>query len=198
MSVAIAASVFPLIFLAELPDKTMFTSLLLATRGRPASVWCGAAVAFSLHVALAASIGAAIVQLLPHRAVDGVVGGVLVLTALLAIREAFSVREREQEEADLAAREARSHRGTVLAAFLAVFVAEWGDLTQLLTADLAARERSSLSVGIGALLALWSVAAVAVVSGRFLSGVVSAVALRVATAVVLVVLAGFAFWSALR
>jgi putative Ca2+/H+ antiporter (TMEM165/GDT1 family) len=30
-----AAAVFPVIFLGELPDKTMFASLLMATRGRP-------------------------------------------------------------------------------------------------------------------------------------------------------------------
>ena len=39
---AIIAAVFPAIFIGELPDKTMFASLVMATRGRPLSVWLGA------------------------------------------------------------------------------------------------------------------------------------------------------------
>ncbi len=198
MNLAIAASVFPLIFVAELPDKTMFTSLLLATRGRPVSVWCGAAAAFAVHVTIAATVGAVVVKLVPHRAVDGIVAAVLLLAGLLALREAAEARKRAAEETEIAVREARTHRQTMLAAFVAVFVAEWGDLTQLLTADLVAREHAALSVGIGALAALWSVAAVAVIGGKLLSRVAGAASLRVATAVVLFVLAGIALWSAIH
>ena len=43
MDLGIVVAVFPLIFLAELPDKTMFASLVLATRGHPRLVWLGAA-----------------------------------------------------------------------------------------------------------------------------------------------------------
>jgi putative Ca2+/H+ antiporter (TMEM165/GDT1 family) len=35
VNLAVAAAVFPVIFLGELPDKTMFASLVMATRGRP-------------------------------------------------------------------------------------------------------------------------------------------------------------------
>ena len=48
MQLAIVVAVFPIIFLGELPDKTMFASLVLSTRGRPAVVWLGAAAAFSV------------------------------------------------------------------------------------------------------------------------------------------------------
>lgn len=41
--------------------------------------------------------------------------------------------------------------------FVVIFLAEWGDLTQLATAALAAREHEPLSVGIGAVGALWAV-----------------------------------------
>jgi putative Ca2+/H+ antiporter (TMEM165/GDT1 family) len=34
VNLAVAAAVFPVIFLGELPDKTMFASLVMATRGR--------------------------------------------------------------------------------------------------------------------------------------------------------------------
>ena len=53
MSLAIAAAVFPIIFLGELPDKTMFASVVMATRGKGRSVWLGSATAFLLHVVIA-------------------------------------------------------------------------------------------------------------------------------------------------
>ena len=45
MQLNVVFAVFPIIFLGELPDKTMFASLILSTRGRPALVWVGAAAA---------------------------------------------------------------------------------------------------------------------------------------------------------
>jgi putative Ca2+/H+ antiporter (TMEM165/GDT1 family) len=78
-----------------------------------------------------------------------------------------------------------------------VFVAEWGDLTQILTANLAAHYRDPLSVGLGALLGLWAVAAVAVTSGRWLARVVNAAIIRAGTAVVLTGLAAYTGWLAL-
>ena len=53
MNPAVAAAVFPVIFLGELPDKTMFASLVMATRGRPFAVWLGATAAFAVHVVIA-------------------------------------------------------------------------------------------------------------------------------------------------
>ncbi len=54
-----------------------------------------------------------------------------------------------------------------MTAFLVFFVAEWGDLTQILTANLAARYHSALSVGLGATLALWAVAGCLAVYSAF-------------------------------
>lgn len=42
MNLAIIAVVFPVIFIGELPDKTMFASLVLATKRRLRQVWLGA------------------------------------------------------------------------------------------------------------------------------------------------------------
>jgi putative Ca2+/H+ antiporter (TMEM165/GDT1 family) len=67
MNLAIAVAVFPVIFIGELPDKTMFASLVLSTRGRPLRVWLGAAAAFVVHVAIAVSVGVALLRILPHR-----------------------------------------------------------------------------------------------------------------------------------
>jgi putative Ca2+/H+ antiporter (TMEM165/GDT1 family) len=50
--------------------------------------------------------------------------------------------------------------------FVAIFIAEWGDLTQLATAALAAAERDPLGVGIGAVAALWTVCVLAAALAR--------------------------------
>ena len=42
------------------------------------------------------------------------------------------------------------------AGFMLILVAEFGDLTQIMTANLAARYDDPLSVGLGAVLALWA------------------------------------------
>jgi putative Ca2+/H+ antiporter (TMEM165/GDT1 family) len=187
----IALAVFPIIFLGELPDKTMFASLILATRGRPFQVWLGAAGAFVLHVIIATTIGVAIFKLLPHRVVEGIVAGMFLVGALYAWREGLKGEE------DLSKREASKH-GVILTAFIVIFVAEWGDLTQILTVNLAAHYDNALSVAVGATLALWAVAAIAVVSGQTLLRFVDVPTIRKVTAVVLVCLAGYAAYLAIR
>ena len=54
---AVIALAFTLTFLAELPDKSMFASLVLGTRYRPVWVWAGAAAAFAVHMAIAVTAG---------------------------------------------------------------------------------------------------------------------------------------------
>ena len=194
VQLAVAAAVFPIIFLGELPDKTMFASLVLSTRGRPAIVWLGAAGAFAVHVVIAVTIGVALFHLLPRRALEALVAAMFLAGAVLALREA--VKERREEA--LVEREVASHRRTAATAFVVIFIAEWGDLTQVLTANLAAHYHDALSVGVGAVLALWTVAALAVVSGQSLLRVINIATLRVVTAVVLTGLAGWAAWEAAR
>lgn len=50
--------------------------------------------------------------------------------------------------------------------FGVLFVAEFGDLTQIVTANLAARYHDPVSVGLGAALGLWAVGGIAVLGGR--------------------------------
>jgi putative Ca2+/H+ antiporter (TMEM165/GDT1 family) len=187
----IALAVFPIIFIGELPDKTMFASLVMATRGKPRQVWLGAAGAFLVHVVIATTIGVAIFAVLPHRVVDGIVA------AMFLVGAAFALREGMKDEEELAAHEASKH-GAILTAFLVIFVAEWGDLTQILTVNLAAHYHSALSVGVGATLALWSVAAIAVISGQTLLRFVNVSTIRKVTAVILVALAGYTAYLAFR
>jgi Ca2+/H+ antiporter, TMEM165/GDT1 family len=189
---AVVFAVFPIIFIGELPDKTMFASLVMSTRGRPIIVWLGAAAAFAVHVVIAVTIGVALFHLLPHQVLDAVVAGMFLVGAALALREAV----KEQKDEDLVEREVASHRRIAVTAFLVIFLAEWGDLTQILTANLAAHYHDPLSVAVGSALALWAVAGLAVVSGQSLLRLINLSTIRIVTAVVLVALAGWAAWSA--
>jgi len=191
MDLGVVFAVFPLIFLAELPDKTMFASLVLATRGHPRLVWLGAAGAFVVHAAIATTIGVALFRLLPERAVDAVVAALFLLGAV------YAWRESAKDETQLIRREVASH-AVVTTAFVVIFIAEWGDLTQILTANLAAHYRAPLAVAVGAVAALWTVAAIAVIGGQGLLRWVDISTVRKITAVVLVLLAAYAVWSAVR
>lgn len=191
MNFAIAAAVYPVIFIGELPDKTMFASLLLASRGRGWAVWLGAAGGFLVHVVIATTVGVGLFALLPSRVVDAAVAVMFLGGAVYAFAEAG------RDASGLVAREAATHRRTVTTAFVVIFVAEWGDLTQLLTANLAARYHSALSVGLGSLLALWSVAGLAVLGGQGLLRAVPVAVLRRITGAVLLVLGVIAVWSAI-
>jgi len=111
------------------------------------------------------------------------------------LREA--TKEEEEEEA-LVEKEMASHRRVVVTAFVVIFLAEWGDLTQILTANLAAHYHAPLSVAVGSVLALWAVAGIAVVGGQGLLRFIEVRTLRIVTAVVLVALSGWAIWEAAR
>jgi len=191
VNLAIAAAVFPVIFVGELPDKTMFASLVMATRGKPRQVWLGAAGAFVIHAVIATTIGVGLFALLPHRVVDGVVSAMFLLGA------AYAWREGTKDEEDLVEAEAQAHT-VVTTAFIVIFLAEWGDLTQILTANLAAHYHSPVSVAVGAIAALWLVAAIAVASGQSLLRFVDIATIRKVTAVVLVALAGYTAWTAIN
>jgi putative Ca2+/H+ antiporter (TMEM165/GDT1 family) len=194
LNFAIVAAVFPIIFIGELPDKTMFASLVMSTRGKPFAVWVGAAGAFVVHVVIAITIGVALFHLVPHRVLDGIVALLFLAGAVLAIREAT----KAQQEEDLVEKEAASGRRVVATAFIVIFLAEWGDLTQILTANLAAHYHAPVSVGVGALLALWAVAGLAVIGGQSVLRIVNIRTLRIVTAVALVALAAWSGWQALR
>jgi putative Ca2+/H+ antiporter (TMEM165/GDT1 family) len=187
----IALAVFPIIFIGELPDKTMFASLVMATRGSPRQVWLGAAAAFLTHVVIATTIGVAIFAILPHRVVEGFVAAMFLVGAV------FAYRESAKDEEELAEEESSRH-GVVVTAFIVIFVAEWGDLTQILTVNLAARYHSALWVGVGATLALWAVAGIAVLSGQTLLRFINVATIRKITAVVLLALAGYSTYLAVK
>jgi putative Ca2+/H+ antiporter (TMEM165/GDT1 family) len=179
VSFLVALTVFAAIFPAELPDKTFVATLVLSTRFAPFPVWVGAASAFVVQTVVAVAAGGAL-ALLPRQPVHAVAAGLFAVgaVAVLMSKESQVEEEKEVEEeiADMPA--GPSFRRVAVTTFAVLFVAEWGDLSQLLTAAFAAKYRDVVSVGIGALLALWIVAALGAVGGRALLRVVPVAWLR--------------------
>ena len=194
VDLAVVLTTFVVIFPAELPDKSLFASLVLGTRFRPLPVFCGVAAAFAVHVVIAVFIGG-VFALLPQRLV------LFVVAALFAGGSALLLLGKEDDpEAAEASRAVADQRPVrvALASFGVVFLGEWGDITQITTANLAARYRDPLSVGTGALLALWSVSALALTVGRGLVQRIPARLVRRFTGVVLAVLAVLTVVEAIR
>src|SRR5690349_1596353 len=152
-------TVFTIVFLLELPDKTALAALLLATRHRPLPIFLGAAAAFVIQSVVAVAAGS-LLSLLPREPIRIGAGLLFLLMAALIVRQ--NLKKVEGDERGDVDREERRHRRPVVTAFLVVFIGEWGDLTQLATAALQARYRDPLVVFAAATLALWLVTGIAV------------------------------------
>jgi putative Ca2+/H+ antiporter (TMEM165/GDT1 family) len=190
VSLAVLLTVFAAIVPAELPDKTFVATLVLSTRFRAFPVWLGASGAFVIQTVVAVAAGRA-VALLPRQPVYAVTALLFAVGAVLLLRvkeqPEDEEREVEQELAGVAA--VVSFRRAVGISFAILFAAEWGDLTQLLTAAFEAKYRDPLAVGIGALAALCAVGGVGAMSGRVLLRVIPALWVRRAAAVLFTALA---------
>ncbi|MEV7183351.1 TMEM165/GDT1 family protein [Kitasatospora sp. NPDC093102] len=192
MSLTVAALTFGIIFLAELPDKTALASLVLGTKYRASYVFAGIAAAFALQVGLALAAGH-LLSLLPHRWVEGVTGVLFLVGAGMLL---FHGGEDGDEHA---AKEPSSNSFWKVAgaSFVVVAVAEFGDLTQIMTANLAAKYADPLAVGLGSWLALCAVGGIAIVGGqKLLKYVPMKLIIRVA-ATIMVVLAGISIFGAI-
>jgi putative Ca2+/H+ antiporter (TMEM165/GDT1 family) len=152
-------SVYGVILIAELPDKTALATLVLATRHKALPVFTGSAAALAVQSLVAVAAGQAL-SLLPARTVHVVAGIVFLVAAIVMWR-----RHEETEGAIEVDGGAQTFWRTAWTAFLVVFVAEWGDLTQFATAAFAARYAAPVAVFLGATAALWSVAGLAAVVG---------------------------------
>jgi Ca2+/H+ antiporter, TMEM165/GDT1 family len=195
MSLTAAAATFVAVLPAELPDKTILACLILSSRYRPSVVFGGAATAFLAQVVIAVAAGGAL-SLLPHHVVEACAAGVFVVGALL-LWKMQGEKQDEQDEEDSGMDGMRSDFWPVFGtAFAVVFLAEFGDLTQFLTVSLAARFHDPVSVGIGATLALWVAAGIAVTVGWRLLKLIPMQWLTRGAAVVMLILAGTSAFAA--
>ncbi|MGY1681636.1 TMEM165/GDT1 family protein [Geodermatophilus sp. SYSU D01176] len=186
MSLTVVLTAFVLVLPVELPDKTLFASLVLATRFPPLPVFVGVGAAFGLQVAIAVTAGS-LLSLLPEALVSGVVAVLFLVGAVLLWR---SATEGPEDAGDVAAgREGTSFLRVAAISFGVLFAAEWGDLSQLATAGLAARLDDPISVFAGAWAALLTVSALAVFLGTKLADRLPVALIRRVAAVLFLVFA---------
>lgn len=167
---ATIAIVFGAIFLVELPDKTFIATLVLATRFRPLYVWIGVCLAFAVQTLVAVLVGGLLAQL-PKRPVEIFAALMFLVGGIILLRGAGRAdAEEAQTEEEFSHKGAATAVGlkVVLVSFSVLFLAEWGDLSQLLTASMVLRFHEPVSVFIGAFLALATVSALGALIGRAL------------------------------
>ncbi|MGH9297986.1 MAG: TMEM165/GDT1 family protein [Acidimicrobiales bacterium] len=170
MNFVILATTFVLVIPAELPDKTFISVMVLSSRHRPLPVWLGASVALVLQAAIAVVAGG-LLALLPHTVVESVIAALFVAGAAYLI---FVPEKREEDEGQLLADELdpgappapASSRRIALTTFSIVALAEFGDITQVLIANLTARFKAPVPVFVGASLAFVLISGIGVLGGR--------------------------------
>ena len=196
IDLAVIATTFALILPAELPDKTFIATLVLATRFRHLWVWIGVAAAFAVQMAIAVLAGG-LLALLPQRVVLGATFLLFAAGAFVMIRGGLASRASELKADEVESRASgeatTTALRTVLVSFVVLFTAEWGDLSQLLTAGLAARTGQPMSVFIGSWLALLVVSGLAVLAGSWLRTRVPLWRIRLVSGAILTALA---VWTA--
>ena len=157
---------FGAVFLAELPDKTMFASVVLTTRyKRPFAVWVGAVSAFAVHVVLAVAVGE-LLNRLPETPLHLAVGALFLVGGIVMWRDTDI--EGEEAGEGIETPPLNGFLPVALRAAAVLGLAEFGDLTQLATAGLAGRTGEPVAVALGAWLALASVAGLAVLAGSWI------------------------------
>ena len=164
MHLGIIGLVFGVIFIAELPDKSLFASLVLGSRFPAWYVWLGAASAFSVHVVIAVTAGK-LLSFLPHPALESIVALLFLTGAMLLFFGKHGVEDEKPPRVKVAPKVDSRFWKIYGTSFGVVFLGEWGDVTQIATANYAASYHDPWSVGLGALLALWAVTALAVTLG---------------------------------
>ncbi|WGL52656.1 TMEM165/GDT1 family protein [Nocardioides sp. BP30] len=165
VDIGLVALAFFSIFVVELPDKTFLATLVLATKYRPLFVWIGVGLAFAVQTILAVVAGG-VASLLPKDLIHTVAGLIFLAGAVLLFKEGRSHQEAEGEEEYAEKAKPASGIRQILAAFMVLFAAEWGDLSQLLTISLVAKYKEPVSIFVGSLAALLAVSGLAVVVGK--------------------------------
>ena len=169
MDLPVALGALVLIAGVELPDKTFVATLVLATRYPPVLVWLGVGGAFAVQTLIAVTVGGLLTRL-PTTPVTVAAAVLFAVGAVLLWRGAASADDTSDAEQGFAARGRAGATGlrVVATSFAVLFLAEWGDLSQLLTAGLVARGGDVVSVFFGAWAGLLIVSGLAALLGRAL------------------------------
>lgn len=182
MNLGTFAGIMALMFVLELPDKTMIATIVMSTRVRPSSIVMGASAGFVVQMGLAVAAGG-LLTLLPLRVKDAIVA--LLFLGGAAYLLFHSEEAEENEGAKAGAREHRSSRPREIAtAFSIIFIGEFGDLTQIQAATLSAKTHQPLEVFLASSLAMIAISFLGAYGGRFLQRVVPLAKIRLAGGVI--------------
>lgn len=154
-----AFSTFTLISLAELGDKSQLVCMTLAARHRHWPVILGAATAFIVLNTLAVLFGASVAAWVPEQVVA------IVVAVLFALFGIHALKATDDGDDDLV--EEKPGHGIFFTTLTLLFVAEFGDKTQIAVAGLAG-SMEAVPVWTGATVALVLVSALGVWAGRTL------------------------------
>ena len=152
-----AGATFLLIALAEFGDKSQLVCMTLAARHRGLPVVLGAVAAFAFLNLLAVLFGAAIAAWLPEWVVTAAVAVLFTVFGISSLR--FEEEDEEEEIAE------KPGHGIFATTFLMIFLAEFGDKTQIAVAGLSSTADAT-ATWIGATLALACTSILGVIAGR--------------------------------
>jgi putative Ca2+/H+ antiporter (TMEM165/GDT1 family) len=166
MTVGAFLGVFALLFVLELPDKTMIATIVMSTRARPTSIVIGASAGFVVQMGIAVGAGR-LLTLLPVD-VKNIIVAVLFLGGA-----AYLLLSREEKEESAGEERAMSERSAsrlkeISTAFTVIFLAEFGDLTQIQSANLTIKTHQPLEVFLAGSLALISISFLGAYGGKYL------------------------------
>ena len=156
-TLSISLSTFTLIALAEVGDKSQLVCMTLAARHRHWPVILGATTAFLVLNTLAVLFGAGVAAWVPERVTAGLVAVLFGVFGIHALR-----KQDDDESGDVVE---RSGHGIFLTTLLLIFVAEFGDKTQIAVAGLAG-SLDPIPVWLGATASLIMVSVLGVWAGR--------------------------------
>ena len=170
MTVGTFLGVFALMFLLELPDKTMVATIVMSTRARPMSIVIGASAGFVVQMALAVTAGG-LLTLLPHRVKDVIVALLFLAGAAYLLFVPEKVVEEEGER-EAAAERSGTRLREITTAFTVIFIGEFGDLTQIQAANFSARTHQPVEVFLASSAAMILISFVGAFGGKALQRVV--------------------------
>jgi putative Ca2+/H+ antiporter (TMEM165/GDT1 family) len=162
--------IFALMFLIELPDKTMIATIVMSTKVRSSSIVIGASTGFVVQMGIAVGAGG-LLTLLPVHVKD------IVVAILFLGGAGYLILARESKAIEAGQREASTERPStrlreIATAFGVIFVSEFGDLSQIQAANFAAKTHELLGVFIVASLALICVSFLGAYGGHYLQRIV--------------------------
>jgi len=154
-SVAALTASFVLIVVAEMGDKTQFLAMSFAAKNNAYKVLFAIFLATMANFSITVVIGQLLTTVVPLDIISLAASLSFIGFGLWTLREEVPKEENKKP----------ARFGVVGTVFLAFFIAEFGDKTQLATLSLAAEYQSGLAVLIGAVLGMLVADGVGIVAG---------------------------------